>query len=147
VWEDAEGYRRAGALQTEALGTLRARGPGLPAGARLYLSGAPVYAAPGVPVLRHWDLAGAVALAARDGTASGVPLYPGTRLRCGGHAVRTARPGGPPTAPGSYRLAWLLDARTGRMAPLRGAAACRRERRSMRSGRWLAPATLTRLEP
>jgi len=141
--DDGVVYRRAVALQASVLDPLRARP--LPAGARVYAFGQPVYAAPGVPVFRHWDLAGAAALATDDSRTAAYPLYPGTRLACGRRAVRPEGPSLGAAQESPYRSAFILDARTGRMAAIAGARDCRRKRAGVRPGPWMAERHLTTL--
>ena len=142
VRRDGADYRRAAALQARVLGPLRARATDLPAGAHLYAFGQPVYAAPGVPVLRHWDGAGAAAVVLRDPNAAAVPLYPGTRLRCGASGVQPSGPSLGVAQAAPYRAAFLLDVRQGRVSAVLDPASCRRARASVRPGPWLAATTL-----
>jgi len=143
VREDGATYRRAVAMQAGVLDPIRAGA--LPSGSRVYAFGQPVYAAPGVPVFRHWDMAGAAALAVGDPRTAAYPLYPGTRLSCGRRAVRPDGPSLGAAQESAYGSAFLLDARSARLTAVVGPRDCRRKRSRVRPGPWLAGADVTTL--
>jgi hypothetical protein len=135
----AREWDRSAALQDTVIAALRHAVPKPPPNAVLYTTGAPIYAAPGVPVFSvSWDLRGAVRLHydRRDVRAYALPV--GRGLVCtGASAFPDARAYGPPQA-GGYGRAFVVDVPTRSAVRLRSRATCRRVSERLTSGTALA---------
>ena len=87
--DEADDSRRAARLQERSLAAIERTIGRPPPGTTVLTVGAPAEAAPGVPVFAAvWDLAGALQERHRDPSLRGYPVPPGTRIECGGDALR-----------------------------------------------------------
>ena len=126
--DEADDWRRAAGLQERSLEAIE-RTIGRPRpGSTVLTVGAPAEAAPGVPVFAAvWDLEGALQLRFRDQSLRGYPVSPGTRIECGGRALRLRNYNDrfePQLAP--YGRSVVVDVAARRAHRLDGAGDCRR---------------------
>ena len=144
---DEEGWRRSAEVQEEVLGALDRRSGEVPRDGTVYVFGAPVYAAPGVPVFRHLDLEGAAQLTLEDASIDAWPIYPRTRFVCGGALVYPSTNGyrGPAErtpgrfsvdASARYGRALFLDVRSAELRRVDDPAGCRAAVGDFRPGPW-----------
>jgi hypothetical protein len=128
---DAHSWDAAAADQRDVLADLRLALPRLPAGATVYVAGAPETVGPGIPVLNTTlDLTSAMRISYSRPDLAGVPLTAAT----GGLACRARGPAAAGVS-GAYGRSYLFDAAARRGVRLRDRAQCAAEA----GGRRLAP--------
>lgn len=136
VEADKASWARSSTEQRQVLWAIERIAPRPPSGATIYAFGQATWAAPGVPVFRHWDLNGAVKLTAHDPSLAAYPVYPGTSFACGHASLHPSSKfyGEHQAAP--YGKAIFLDVVTGRAALIRERSSCRAQRERFRPGPW-----------
>jgi hypothetical protein len=137
---DKARWDRAAELQEGTVARIK-RITGRPAAGTVVFSfGAPIYAAPGIPVFEvPWDLDGALKTEWDDPSVQGYPMPPGTTFVCGRHRVtahnfndRFA------TQQAAYGRALFVDVRRNRSLRIRDRQVCARAVRLYRPGPLMA---------
>jgi hypothetical protein len=128
VRADSGRYDRAFTTEQAVLGLVRSRLAPPPHGSTLYVVGAPIFEAPGVPVFAaSWDFRSAVDYVYGDRSLIGYPILPGVTLVCGAHSMYPTGGGFGPGNGARYGLAFVVNVTQGRVTPIRDRATCTAE--------------------
>jgi hypothetical protein len=122
---DAGDYDRAFTSEQAVLGLVRSKLPPPPHGSTIYVVGAPIFQAAGVPVFASgWDFHGAVNYLYSDRSLIGYPILPGVTFVCGPTSVYPTGGGFGPGNGAVYGRAFLVNVTTQSVAALRDTKSC-----------------------
>jgi hypothetical protein len=125
VRADAGRYDRAFTQEQAVLGFVHARLAPPPHGSTIYVVGAPIFEAPGVPVFAaSWDFRGAVDYIYGDRSLIGYPILPGVTFVCAAHDMYPTGGGFGPGNGAHYGLAFVVNTTTQRVTAIRNRSAC-----------------------
>jgi hypothetical protein len=128
VRNDAARYDRAFVREQAILGLVHARLATPPHGSTIYVVGAPIFEAPGVPVFAaSWDFHGAIDYVYRDRSLNGYPILPGVTFVCGTDSMYPTGGGFGPANGARYGVAFILNTVTQRIAAIRNRSTCAAE--------------------
>jgi hypothetical protein len=125
VRADAGRYDRAFTEEQAVLGLVRSRLAPPPHGSTLYMVGAPIFEAPGVPVFAaSWDFHGAVDYIYGDRSLIGYPILPGVTFVCGANSMYPTGGGFGQGNGAYYGMAFMVNVTTARVTAIRNRSTC-----------------------